>query len=660
MAIANLGIKTFSDFGGGRQTNVNLAQMAENRALVAQNVFLMGDRVVHKRDGYTLLLQNSWLADDPQSMFSWQRDVDGKQMLVMVTGNNLWVVNSAGAQAGTTILNSSANNAQRFGFGRNAFGLYIANGLAALKIVNVSGVETAWHWGLPDPGAAPAVSKVAGTATLKYGRQYVWCWVSKWTDSLGTQRYHISAPSGISANSGPTSTQAVAVGPIPAPGANYPEIGFYWIFATVDTPANTSNAYYFAAEVAVTGSAVTWNDNLADAQLDTTRTAPWDNHPAPLASIVETYQSRIAVAGIPGRPDLVQLSGYDEILLGVPQEAFPVSMSFTVPGGSQSVVGMKSFQNALWIATSSWWYCVTGYNAATLSKQDQVISPGLAGRRAVTKTPTHLCWLSPDKRLWAWDGANLPIEVSKALAQQLDGSWSMDDLTDSQLDRVELHYLARGSYRWLILATPMDEGAPGRFDWFQIWNVTQLEEAADPGMLPAFLAEADFLPSHQVDGICLADQQGLSYLIMADRATQQLYRFPDGPNDAGLPIVNSLYGLPWSAMSTPQGDAGDLVKRFYWVDLFSNRDDVQSAFQVFAVAQDSPRQSASLIACDPLERIPNPGEDFNVAAARTSLQRKGMSVGRFVRLLVKFPDDDNESILTRVSVAYAPVYSSAP
>lgn len=660
MAIANLGVKVFADFGGGRQTNVNLAQMADNRALIAQNVFLLGDRTVRKRNGYTVFLTNSIFADDPHSMFDWQRDVDGVQMLVLGTGNNLSVWYPSSNTLST--LSNSSNNGQRWAFGRNAFGLYLTNGLVSLKIVNVSGTETAWHWGLPDPGAAPGVAKVTGTGTLVYGRQYVWCWVSKWTDETGAARYHISAPSGISANSGPTSAQAVAVGPIPAPPAGYPSIWFYWIFATVDTPANTSNAYYFAAEVAVTGSPITWNDSLTDAQLDTTREAPWDNHPAPLGTVVAEYQSRLVVAGIPGKPDLVQLSGYDEIYLGVPQEAFPVSMWFQVPGGSRAVVGAKVFQNVLWVATATWWFAITGYNATTLRKRDEVIAPGLAGPRAVTASPNHLIWLSPDKRLWAWDGVqgDLPIEISAALAQPLDGSWSMNDLSDTDLNRVELFYLAQGSFRFLVVAVTMDTDAPGRFPWFQIWNITQLVESADPSSVPSFLAEMDFLPTHEIDGVCLMNQAGLDYLVMADRSNQCLYRFPDGPNDNGLPF-SPVYSLPWSAMLAPPGvEAGDLVKKFYWVDVFTNRDDVESAFQVYAVVQDSPRQSALLIACDRLERIPNPGEDFNVAAARTSLQRRGISVGRFLRLVVVFPDDDNESILSRVSVAYAPVYAAAP
>jgi hypothetical protein len=656
--IANLGTKVFSDFRGGRQTNVNLATMAENRALMTQNVSLEGDGTVHKRDGYTSFLTSAYLADDPHSMFDWQRDSDGLQFLVMATGNNIWIWKPL--TSSTPLLSSSGSNAQKFDFAGNAFSLYMNNGLVALKLVNVLGTETAYHWGLPDPVGAPTVAKVAGTATLKYGRQYVYCYVSKWTDAQGVARYHIGAPSGLSVNSGPTSTQAVAVGNILAPPAGYPEIGFVWVFATVDTPANTSSAYYFAAELTATGSSLTWNDNLTDAQLDITRQAPWDNHPAPLGSIVEEYQSRIAVAGIPGKPDLVQLSGFDEIDLGVPQETFPVSMSFTVPGGSQAVIGAKTFQNALWIGTKSWWFAITGNNATTLRKQDEIIAPGLAGRRAVTATPNHLLWLSPDKRLWAWDGANRPIEVSAALAQPLEGSWSMDDLSSANIGLVELQYIARGSLRFLLVACPMDSTNPAKFPWFQVWNISQLVEDVDPHLEPAFLAEMDFLPSHEVDGVCLMDQQGLSYLILADRVNQCLYRWPDGLNDAGLPITNAVYGLPWSAMNPGGADAGDVVKRFYWADLFTNRDDVESAFRLLAVTQDSPRQSAPLIECGRLERIPNPDPSFNVAAARVSLQRKGLAVGRFIRLVVIFPDDDGESVLSRVSVAYAPVYVAAP
>jgi len=134
-------------------------------------------------------------------LYSFERQTDQEQFL-MVTGlNQIARCKIDGSQPAQIMSTTEADG--DFDFIENAFALFANNGFHAWKMVNIGGVETLEPWGL-EPAVGPAAIAIGnGGLFLTYGTRYVYSEVFYWTDSLGTQRFHISVPSDFSAHTGP-------------------------------------------------------------------------------------------------------------------------------------------------------------------------------------------------------------------------------------------------------------------------------------------------------------------------------------------------------------------------------------------------------------------------------------------------------------------------
>ena len=110
----------------------------------------------------------------------------------------------------------------------NSFAAYSSDGHNAWRYVDVAGTLYKFQWGITAPATAPAISLSAGTLTLTYGRTYVYCFVSKYTDSLGIQRISVSAPSPVSAHTGPIASQVVLLFGLEVSAD--PQVTHKWIF----------------------------------------------------------------------------------------------------------------------------------------------------------------------------------------------------------------------------------------------------------------------------------------------------------------------------------------------------------------------------------------------------------------------------------------------
>jgi hypothetical protein len=293
--------------------------------------------------------------------------------------------------------------------------------------VDNAGTLTKYKWGLDAPVTAPAIALSAGTLTLTYGRTYVYCFVSKYTDSLGIQRMSIGPPSPVSAHTGPIANQVVTLSALAI--STDPQVNYKWIFEVSDSPLDTSATYYFAAEIA--NATTSWGDTLIDDALDSTRLAPFDNFPAPPAPMLTTWQNRIAAAN----GNLIQLSGFSEIVLGIPEEAWPTSLFFEVPSGKRTISAITSMQQGtvLVASTQDFWYLYTGYDASTFTEQDRVASPGAAGPLALTLTPEGLAYLAANQSLRLWQGAGLPAELSDQVSNHLQGTYAQEDIDPARI-----------------------------------------------------------------------------------------------------------------------------------------------------------------------------------------------------------------------------------
>lgn len=650
--IEGLNVDSYADFRAGRVTESNLTEMRNEELLIANNIVILADKMPAKRPGYTLVNQ---VSGKVLSQFDFQRDYDQKQYLVVNSAGKISVLDVHGT-GGVTVLSSSEDLAKSYAYVPTFFALYLSNGLKAQVLLDNAGIPTLYKWGISAPPSAPSVALAAGTLTTQYGQQYAYCYVRKVTDGTGVTRMHIGPPSPLSNSTGPMSSQLANVSAFAAPpDATW---NFIWIFRTNDTPVNSTSALFFLAEISV--GTVTYGDALADTFLDLTRPIPYDNFPPIPAEILAQYQSRIV--GCQG--NTVQASGLEEILLGLPQEAFPQSLFFQLPGGKSKITGSKIYDETLYLGTLDFWFTITGYDVTTFKKRDKIMQPGPVGKKAICVTPTHLVFIGRDKKLYAWDGVGpRPIEVSSRLAKRLLGTLSMEDISSTDLANAELQWYSNGRFSYVIALVNTGSAPAGQFDWIQLWNTKFLGETlADNSVV--VLSETDFFPSDIMCSSAVVEVDLQTYLFLGD-ASGNIYRWPDGFLDNGKPFTPALGGI-WSAGNVFIGPMfhplpkPEVVKRYFWLDIQTDRQDAVSSFQVEALAADSPDMTKRTINI-PLQGLPGSNGVLSLTAARAPLlQTPGCTIGRWSRFFIVFPSDNAGATLMRVSVSARPIFGVAP
>lgn len=652
--IEGLNVDTYIDFRAGRVTEDNLTEMRNEELLIANNIVILADRMPALRPGYTLVGPTTGKV---LALFDFQRDYDQKQfLLINAAGRLSWRdVHGTGAD---NLLSAAEDAAASFQFAPVNFACYLSNGKNSYTALDNNGTLTLYQRGISAPVAAPTVSLAAGTLTTTYGQQYAYCYVRKVTDSTGVTRLHIGPPSPLSASTGPLTNQIANVAGFAAPpNATW---NFIWIFRTNDTPANSTSALFFLAEIPVT--TVTYGDSLTDASLDLTRPIPYDNLPPIAGGVLVEYQGRIITC----QGNVVQASGLEEIILGIPQETAPASLFFVIPGGKSTISGATIYDEVVYLCTKDFWWTVQGYDVTTFKKRDKIIQPGAVGKKAIAVTPTHLLYLGRDKKLYAWDGSSpRPIEVSKKLAKQLKGTLSMEDIKSNDIENAEVRWFSYGRYSYAMVLVNTGTVPQGQFDWIQLWNTTFLGETFADGTT-IMLSETDFFPSDVFTASWPVEVDLATYMFFGD-VNGNIYRWPDGMQDNGKPYFGSL-GTPWSPGNVFIGPMfhplpkGDVVKRNYWVDLQTDRQDALNSFTLEAVVADTPDMTlvAQNVPLEPLYGSSKPGLPV-LTAARGHLQKiPGLTVGRWHRLFVTFPSDGNAATLLRISVAQKPLYGVVP
>src|ERR1700688_692040 len=287
--------KTWDSFRGGRYTRNTLVKISDDHLLVANQLFFPGDGIAHKRPGYTLV--QGAIGFNATRIFDFRRQSDQKQFVILTGGGFIAWMPAAGGVP--TILSQGEDPTARWQFGTNVFGLYGSNGIKSYRFVDTgNGLLTKFNWGIQAPAAAPTFTFAAGTLTLTAGRQYAFSWVSKWTDAQGTQRVHVGPPSPLTGSTGPQISEIVNLANLQASADA--QVTHLWIWATNDTPEDTTSALFLLAEI--TNGTTTYGDDLPDTSLDTTRLIPYENFAPPAAAMVQEYQQRFTLSGIAGKP----------------------------------------------------------------------------------------------------------------------------------------------------------------------------------------------------------------------------------------------------------------------------------------------------------------------------------------------------------------------
>lgn len=632
--------KTWDSFRGGRYTRNNLVKISDDHLLIANQLFFPGDGIAHKRPGYTLV--QAGVAFNATRFFDFRRQSDGKQFVILSGGGFIaWMPAAGGVPV---VLSQGEDPTARWQFATNVFGLYGSNGIKSYRFVDTgNGLLTKFNWGIQAPAAAPTFTFAAGTLTLTQGRQYAYSWVSKWTDAQGTQRIHVGPPSPLTGTTGPQLNEVVNLANLLASAD--PQVTHLWIWATNDTPLDTTSALFFLAEIA--NGTTTYGDSLADTSLDTTRLIPYENFAPPAGSIIQEYQQRIIISGIAGKPDVIQGTGLEEVSLGIPQETAPSSVFFNVPGKNKKVSGAAPFNNTLMSCTEEFWFEVGGFSAETFSEDDNVFSPGMVGDDAFCKTSMWLAWIGRDKKLWAWNGYGDPIEVSWKIGRS-DGSnlLSMESMTDAQLSTAQMRWFSWGRHNLVMVLVSTKNNA--YYDWFQLWDVSvlsgpqsQLGGVLSKDGLLIGAAEGDMFPSDHIVGSGNVLAGSTPFIYLADDQGN-VYRWPDGFNDAGKQYA------PVAGSEFTDHDLPGFKKRYRWLDAITSRIDAVDSFEAAAVVSDGVSLDNSPVGL-PIQEVPGPGP-IDPTCFRAKMEQAGTSIGRFMRWFIEFPQDDSDAELYKVEV----------
>jgi hypothetical protein len=655
MAIRGLTPAVVTEFTG-KNTAQNMTSAAAGTLLSAKNVLILADNQMRRAPGYTLVAK---VGTGPiHAIYDFERNVDGAQFVLVHSGSELYWMNADGT--GIVRL-STGETAEPFMFVQNSFIAYGSNGVKAYRFVDVAGVLTRYQWGINAPLTAPAISLSAGALTLTYGRTYVACYVSKYTDTLGIERVHVGPPSPISAYSGPINTQTVDLSDIGA--STDPQVNFIWIFATANSPINTSATFYFAAEIA--NGTTSWADTLLDSDLDDTKLAPFDNNPAPPSRILTTFQNRVAAI----QSSQLRMSGYSEITLGIPEESWPLGLFFNIPAGSRQATGMATMSQGslLTVDTLDSVFGYTGVDASTFTEEDRIASPGMVGKYATTMTPWGRIYLAESKRLFIWNGTIgiAPTEISAAIAQSYSGTYGMNDLSAIDLASARIVWFSYGIQHFAVVLARTIDAPDAYLNWMQLWSIP-VKGGASTGQYSgsssfynqiAGIYQTDKIPNDSFSAAAVVKVASVPFVFLGD-PLGNIYRFPDGFEDNGVDSVPS-FSCPWSMLGT------EAQKRFYWVDLLTQCDlslldagGPLANFKIWAAVSESAEDPVLYTQLE-LKLVPNPKKPSQYAI-RGNLQVDGLNVGKYIRIAVQMPADLFDDIVLKATVWHAPTWQGVP
>jgi len=670
--IQGLNVQTFENFMGGRCTNRNLTAMTSEQCLLASNVVFLGDKACAKRPGYTLV--RNFPFGKVLKLFDFQRDSDNAQFLLSQMVNvgglasSLQVSDVQGLNA-PQLLSGTEDPAALFDFSSLDFACYTSNGKKAYRFVDNAGMLTKYNWGIGAPPAAPTfiVSQGAGLLNLLFGRQYMAAYVAKITDSLGNTRISVGLASAISLFTGVVTNGSVSLS-LNTAGVDA-QVTHIWFFATYDTPSGTASVFQFLGETPI--GTPTFIDTLNDPFLDPTRLAPTINFPIPPAEIIVQYAGRPILLRVNGEPNIVQACGGSEVSLGIPAETAPPYLFFKIPGGKHQFTNGQVWNQALYISTERFWFSLTGNNATNFEENDKVAEPGAAGKQLAIATRTHLLWFGVDRKLYGWDGVNIPLDLSALISKQLTNTMSMEDIPASQISQGVLKWYSFGRFEWVMLFVNTGAAPPGTYDWIQVWDMTFLPKVLGPTLIATVLedgtthiiAESDFWPSDIMTAAAIVEVANQLYVFMGDQ-NGNVYRWPDGFLDAGKGYYG-VWGSAWSPLKVYHGGSmfhpipiANVEKLAMFADLVTDRQDAYTAFQLKALGVLSPDMQLPMIDV-PLNPFQTPNRN-EPTAARGNLGIPGVSVGHWHRFAVVFPNDNAPSTLYKLSVSARPIKALVP
>jgi hypothetical protein len=181
-----------------------------------------------------------------------------------------------------------------------------------------------------------------------------------------------------------------------------------------------------SAQVGGVGQFIVLNDyNTVDSALDTATQGPLLNNPPPVGKYLAVGQSRVFIGNLVGGTNFIAYSGYEQILLGRPEESFPPNNRLNLQVGADSVngVGVLSAGIVGYGATHKIYILRGNVEDITLNApvqfsaflQELPWDTGAISNQAIQPTPFGLIFWATDRTVQLFNPGNAITGVTASL-----------------------------------------------------------------------------------------------------------------------------------------------------------------------------------------------------------------------------------------------------
>lgn len=384
----------------------------------------------------------------PFSFWDFQQGIGTRQVFSHFGSKLFYFTNDLANQ---TLIEDNQLNVPAWSFVAANNILFGANGNRMQKWTG-----TAWQpWGIVASGQAPlAAAQGAGQLSPATGYQWKYAYKNSVTGHVGN-----ASPASVTTGPGATFRYKVtALAPVDS------QVDTIVWFRNFDGGGD----FFRLAEVVLATGIVTFNgatvtatdpgnvsiiDNTLDTALDQTIRAPLINFPPPQGTYVALAQGRIFVAGLAGAGSDAVYSGYEQIVLGRPEESFPLNNRLRISIGAESVVGLGPLHGGMvfFSNTGRMWMLRGAIEDITLNApvafsdvlEELPWTLGCLSHYSIQQTPYGLVWLAGDKTVQFWDGRSAPIDISAPVYPILR---SITPGTERQVNGAYFNWLERDWY----------------------------------------------------------------------------------------------------------------------------------------------------------------------------------------------------------------------
>lgn len=415
------------------------------------NVMTSVNNTAERRPGFPVYTTDAFTFNIKR-FFAWKRWGGDWYVMANTTSATTGTSQVRKQQVGTDsdlsniVFTSSVDTAFDFVVSNNT--TYYGNGEDMRKY----NATTESKWGIATPAAVVTTSLItSGSLTSTIGYLYVACFKNSTTG-------HVSSPSPVLAARVSATSQNINVS---GNTSTDPQVDQVALFRTTD-----GGSIYFEHPSSPVAYATWVASGLTDSSADTALTsvqAPLHgfNNPPPRGKSCVWYAGRIWTTS----SDRVNFSGFEEINIGVKEEAWP-EFNFYPMGAETTGLGVT--ENALMMFTANDVFRLTGDSLDTFRRETAFRNAGTYQHPTITGNGKIVAWLDAKNVIRITDGYSME-EISIPIRP---------DIKSIVQASAQMAFYDNGIYQWLVL---MDGGA-GKLrvydldtgQWMVPWDISNI------------------------------------------------------------------------------------------------------------------------------------------------------------------------------------------